>query len=301
MERKLNLDIPEAITEFEEVMKEFQIVRILYKIIFRGKGLEFDSFRDFSADDDAGDIDWKSSTKANKLLVKQYIEERDLKIIFVIDVGDNMLFGSTEKLKCEYITELSTALAHLILKHGDNIGFVLFNEGILKNVEPAKSRWQFDMMVNDLSNPLTYGGKGELGKTLDLLLDSLDNSINAVIIISDFLGIEKNISETLNLFSSKFETMAIMVRDPLDRTMPEVKEEIIIENTITKEQLIINPSLVRKRYEKNALEQENMVKKVFSYADIDLLELTTDQPFSPNLAGFLKGRIEKRKYITPTR
>lgn len=301
MERKLNVDVAGAITEFEEVMREFEIVRIIYKIIFRGKGLEFDSFRDFSADDDASDIDWKSSVKANKLLVKQYIEERDLKIVFVIDVGDNMLFGSTEKLKCEYITELSTALAHLILKHGDNIGFVLFSDRIVKNVEPGKSRWQFNMMVNDLSNPLIYGGKGELRKTLDFLLGYLDESINSVIIVSDFLRLEKNSSEILNLFASKFETMAIMVKDPLDKTMPEVKEEIVVEDPITKEQLVIDPSVVKKSYEKNALEQEKMVKRLFKGADIDLLDLTTDKPFASHLAEFLKGRIEKRKYITPTR
>lgn len=301
MEKKLNLDIAGSVTEFEALIKEFLIGRIIYKIIFRGKGLEFDSYRDFAPDDDAREIDWKASTRANKLLVKQYVEERDLKIMFVIDVSDNMLFGSTEKLKCEYAAELSAALAHLILNYGDKIGFVLFNDKIIKNVLPEKSRVQFDMFIDNLSNPLTYGGTSEIEKTLDFLLDYFDESINAVIIISDFIRMKKDILKTLNLFSNRFETIAIRIRDPLDRTMPAVKEEIIIEDPRTKEQLIIDPSIVKKVYERNALEQEKIVKKIFTDSNIDFLELTTDKPFPSLLAEFLKERIEKRKFIMPAR
>lgn len=301
MEKKLNLDVAGAITEFEEYMKEFMIRKILYKVIFRGKGLEFDSYRDYAPDDDAGDIDWKASTRANKLLVKQYIEERDLKIMIVIDVSDNMLFGSTEKLKCECAAEVSAALAHLILNYGDNIGFVFFSDKVIKSVEPKKGTRQFDMFVDDLSNPEIYGGVQEIEKTLDFLLDFLPSSINAVIIVSDFIRVKKSILGILNLFSNKFETMAIMIRDPLDKTMPEIKGEVVIEDPITKEQLIIDPSVVKKEYEKNALEQENMVKKTFEDVDIDYLELVTDKPFVPYLAEFLKERVEKKKFIVPTR
>lgn len=301
MERKLNVDIAEAITEFETYMKEFLVKKVLYRIIFRGKGLEFDSYRDFAPDDDAHDIDWKASTRTNKLLVKQYIEERDLKIMFIIDVSNNMLFGSTEKLKCEYAAELSAALAHLILDYGDRFGFVFFNDKIIKAVMPERGERQFDMLVDDLSNPLTYGGIVEIEKILDFLLDYLDKSINAVIIISDFIRMSENVQKTLSFFSNKFETMAIMIKDPLDKTLPDIKEEVIIEDTATGKQLIINPSIMKKIYEKNALEQEEMVKEIFEDADIDVLDLTTDKPFAPLLAEFLKERVEKRKFIIPKR
>lgn len=295
MEKRLNVDVAKAVTEFEAYMKEFAIRRILYRIIFRGKGLEFDSYRNFSPDDDANEIDWKASARANNLLVKQYIEERDLKIMFIIDVSDNMLFGSTEKLKCEYVAELSAALAHLILDYNDNIGFVFFSDKIKKIVTPKKGTKQFNMFVDDLSNPEEYGGTSEIKKSLESLLDSLDSSINAVFIISDFIRINKSIQTTLNLFRHKFETVAIMIRDPLDKKLPETNDEVVVEDPVTKKQLIINPSIVRGGYEKNALEQENKVKEIFREANIDLLNLTTDQIFAPSLAEFLRERIEKKK------
>lgn len=301
MEKKLNVDIPGAVTELESYTKGLMIRKIIYKIIFRGKGLEFDGYRDYAPDDDAADIDWKSSTRANKILVKRYIEERDLKILFIIDVSDNMLFGSTEKLKCEYAAELSAALGHLILDYGDNVGFVLFSDKIIKSAVPKKGTRQFDLFVNDLSSPSLYGGMQEIEKVLDSLIDYFNIPLDAVFILSDFIGVRKNAGKVFNLFASKFETMAIIIKDPLDRTMPDVKEELVVEDPITKKQIIINPAIIKKQYEKNALEQENIVKKIFKESDIEFLELTTDKPFALYLAEFLKERAEKRKYVVPKR
>lgn len=301
MEKRLNLDIARNISELEILMKEFLIKKVIYKTIFRGKGLEFEGYRELAPDDDAGYIDWKASTRANKLLIRQYVEERDLKIMLVIDISDNMLLGSTNKLKCEYVAELSASLAHLILSSNDKIGFVLFNDKAVKIVLPEKGTGQFDMLLWDLSNPLLYGGLSDIKRILEFLLGYLDSSINSVIIISDFIRVKKDITKTLSLFSSKFETMAIMVRDPLDKTMPKLKGEVVVEDPVTKEQVIIDPSLIRKVYEKNALGQEKMVKNILSECEIDLLELTTDKPFPVPLTEFLKERVEKRKYVVPIR
>ena len=89
--QKLNVNAPKAITDFEAVAKEFELSEKLYRIIFRGKGLEFDKYREYSPDEDASNIDWKASLRSNKLMAKQYIEERELNIIFVVDVSENML------------------------------------------------------------------------------------------------------------------------------------------------------------------------------------------------------------------
>lgn len=296
---KLNLDIADRIYEFERLIKEFTIRKILYRIIFRGKGLEFDSFRDYAQDDDASNIDWKASKRVNKLLVKQYIEERDLKIMFVVDVSDNMVFGSTEKLKCEYAAEVCAVLAHLIVNYGDRIGFVFFNGSINKIVLPLGGMRQFNIFVDEISNTSVYGGVSDISKTLDFLLDYLTGSISAVIIVSDFIKMKKSIEPTLKLFANKFETIAIMIRDPLDKTMPKFKGEVIIEDPLSGEQILIDPSIAGRMYEKYAMEQEKMVKDIFDNSGIDFLELNTSEPFPAYMADFLKERTERRKYISP--
>ena len=66
--RKLNVDVGKSISDFKAAMKEFELKYKLYKIIIRGKALEFDSYRDYSTDEDSEAIDWKASMRANKLL-----------------------------------------------------------------------------------------------------------------------------------------------------------------------------------------------------------------------------------------
>ena len=100
--KELNINFPKQIAKFESLMRsQFLVKTIFYEKVFGGKGREFDSFRKYAPGDDAGLIDWKATMKANTTLIKQYIEERALKIFFIIDVGDNMVFGSGNKLKNE--------------------------------------------------------------------------------------------------------------------------------------------------------------------------------------------------------
>ena len=82
--RQFNINFSSAVSQFERVIKKFQIKKIVYKTVFRGKGLEFESYRNIEPDDDAMMIDWKASLRADKLLAKQYIEERNLDIFFLL-------------------------------------------------------------------------------------------------------------------------------------------------------------------------------------------------------------------------
>ncbi len=294
--KSLNLDIPKSISDFEEVMKRFLLKKKIYRIIFRGRGLDFDGYRDFGPDEDAEAIDWKASIRGNKLLARKYIEERDLKIIFVIDVGENMVFGSQEKLKCEYATEVVAALSHLIMSQNDNVGFIVFNDKIKTIIPPKKGKNHFNLLMSILSDPLLYGGKSDIGVALDYLVDYGDKSINSVILVSDFLNIKKEDVEKLKLAASRFETLSIIIKDPLDMTLPNIEGEMIIEDPISKEQMIINPKIARKTYEKYATEQEKRVLDSLTDANIDFLKLDTKEKFIYPLAIFLQERVESKKY-----
>ncbi len=291
-ERKLNVDIPGSITELRAMLKEFRLRQTIYKKFFRGKGLEFESYGVFSPDDDANLIDWKASSRAQKLLIKQYREERDLNVMFIIDVGDNMVFGSTDKLKCEYVTELVAAFSMVMLHDYDRIGFILFSEGITQYVGCKTGEKQFQLFVDFLSNALTYGGATNIDYALDFATDYLDNSINSVILISDFLKLSEGTEKRLSVLSSRFETIAIRVRDPLDLTLPDVEGEIVLENPATHGQLIINPNIARKTYERYASEQAKIAENIFKKYELDFLDLITDKPFAPPLTVFLKERLK---------
>jgi len=290
VERKLNVDIAGAVSELEILLKKVLPKNIMYRLLL-GKGLEFDGYRNYSYGDDSSLIDWKASVRGKEILVRKYIEERDLKFMFLIDVSDSMVFGSTERLKCEYIAELSAAISHLILGSGDRFGYALYNDKIVKFGVPSTGTKQFEIFSNFLSDPLIYSGISNLNNVLINLLPTLDKSISMVFVISDFINVDETFKKNLESLAYLFETVAIIVRDPLDNTLPDIGGEVIIQNPETKERLLINPRVAKNAYEANALKQLNSVKQMFSDLDIDFLELSTEKRFTAEFAEFVRTRI----------
>jgi len=291
---RLNIDIDRAIAELQSVVEEFKLKQEIYKLAFRGKGLDFYGYRIYSPDDDASNIDWKASVRSQKLLVKQYEEERDLNIMFLVDVGTNMVFGSTEKIKCEYVAEFAGAFGNVILNSYDKVGFILFNNSVKSFVECKGGTKQFQLFIESLSDSSNYGGETNINGALEFALTYLDDSISSVVIISDFLKVDDETGKKLSLLSSRFETIAIRVNDPLDISLPDIGKEIVLEGVSNQNQIMINPKIAKRSYERYSLEQRNMVEAIFKKSQIDYLSLTTDKSFAFPFAMFLKHRLGKK-------
>ena len=291
-EKKLNVDISKSISEFRGFIKEFEMKLKLYKKLFRGKGIEFDSFRAYSSDDDASLIDWKASKRANKLLVKHYREEKNLKIFFAIDMSDNMLLGSGDKLKCEYSAEIIAALAYLVLSSKDKAGFLFFSDKVIEYFPPQMDEKQFHRAVDFLLNPKNYGGSSNFDSVLDFLINYI--TADGIFLISDFLGLKNSHENKIKLLPHKFETSCVMVRDILDISLPDVSGEYIIEDSSSGEQILINPRIAKREYEIFSAEQIKYLRNLFKSSNIDFIELFTTDSFVPKLAEFLKERARTR-------
>jgi uncharacterized protein (DUF58 family) len=293
--RTLNTDIPGKIAELQAMMKEFLLKYKLYRILLRGKGLEFEAYRQFTPDDDASAIDWKASRRSNSLLVKQYKDEKNLKIMFVIDVSDNMVFGSQQRLKCEYAAEIVASFSHLINTTGDKTGSVFFSDEIKLFRTPSGGERNFHRFVDELINAETYGGIQNLNTAFDFTLNILGRNIDSVIIVSDFINFDNSHVKNLSLIGEKYETLVIAVRDPLDMTFPSYSGEVVLQDAKTKQQLLINPAIAKNVYERIATEKRKTLKETCSKNNIDIIELTTKDSFVPALAEFLKARIKKKE------
>src|SRR3989338_7011118 len=145
MKKELKLDLSEGIKRLKILTNRIINTRFIggYKSVFKGKGLEFEDYRPYTTHDDASTIDWKASVKSNQLLVREFVEERNLNTFFLIDVSSSMVYGSIDKLKVEYAAEVAAALSYVILNSGDSMGFALFNDKIVKNVLPAQGVVQY--------------------------------------------------------------------------------------------------------------------------------------------------------------
>ena len=128
MKNKFKLEYADSISEFEKIIKKFNLKKKIYKLLFNSRGLEFEQYRDFHEDEDASAIDWNASSRANKLVAKQYVEEREINFFFVVDMSKNMLFGSKDKLKAEYVADIVLSLASIIISSNDNVGLITLNK-----------------------------------------------------------------------------------------------------------------------------------------------------------------------------
>ena len=293
MEQKLKIDFAHAIAEFESVMKKFRLRRILYRTVFRGKGLEFDNYRNFGPDEDASDIDWKASLRANTLLAKQYIEERDIDVYFVVDVSNSMVFGSSDKLKSEYAAEVVAALSHLVLNSNDNVGLIMWTNKAVRVIPPANSKNQIYLINNCLSDLTLYKGGFNFESMIEFLLKFIKSS-SVILLVSDFIHLNKSCEEPLKVLSTKFETVAIMVRDLLDEGLPSNMPQLVLEDPYSNNQILVDPKVASARYGVSALRQKHLVEKLFLESNIDLLGLTTDKSFVVPLVSFLKRRIKRK-------
>lgn len=92
----------------------------------KGSGLDFDQIREYQQGDDVRFIDWKSSARTNKLLVKQYTEERSRTIILAVDVSASSSFSSTDQLKSDIMSQVSSILALVAYYGSDRVALLLF-------------------------------------------------------------------------------------------------------------------------------------------------------------------------------
>jgi len=288
----MRVDIPGSIAALQAAARQFELRTKIYRFLFQTKGFEFDGYRTYTFEDDAGAIDWKASRRAVELLVRQYREERDRKIIFIIDVSNSMVFGSTEKLKCEYVTELAAALAHLIISYKDQIGYILFNDEVVQYDVPRTGLQVFYRLIEALQRPSIYRGDSRLDKALEFLFNYFSEKITAVFLISDFLHVTSREQTFLGYSQKRYETIALMVKDPRDLFLPDVSSEVVVEDPRGNTQVVVNPRLAREHYESLAREQEKSVIHLLNSIGIDFLKLSTADPFAFPLSRFLRDRVQ---------
>src|SRR3989339_542148 len=220
MATKLKVDLGIGLKGLEIFTKGMVNTNFLgnYKSVFKGKGLEFADYRPYMPDDDASLIDWKASVRANQFLIREFIEERNLNVFFLIDVSNSMILSSIPKLKCEYAAELVSCLSYAMLTAGDNIGYALFNDSIVKEMPPTGGLKQFYTFLDILTDPKMYSGNYDIKKAIKFLIERIKER-TLVFIISDFIGAQQGWEKDLEIAANKFDLIGIMVRDPIDKAI----------------------------------------------------------------------------------
>jgi len=281
IKRKVNVDIPAAMQKLKIIINMLMTTKFLatYVSVFRGKGLEFDSYRHYTMSDDASLIDWKASARAKELLVRKYVEERKLEVFFLIDVSNSMIFGSTEKLKNEYTAELVVALANAVLTAGDKVGYAFFSSDVTLKIPPQTGKKQFYTLAKELVNPDTYGGGFDLYNALQFPLTFI-NPGGIIFVVSDFIGIRDDTwIKPLKWLSAKHDVICLMIRDPRDKILPKDMGQVLVADPYSHREVLIDSKLVREAYQAYAERQEKELERIAKESSVGFVPIYTDKSF----------------------
>ncbi len=195
-----------------------------YHTAFRGRGMSFSEVREYRAGDDVRDIDWNVTARSEKPYIKVYEEERELTMMLLVDVSGSRMFGTTERLKKNVITEIAAVLAFSAAQNSDKVGCILFSDKIEKFIPPKKGKSHILMIIRELIG-FTPESNGTAISEAVRFLTNVNKKRCTTFILSDFIDSAEDkplLSDALKIARSKHDLVGVRVFDPRETELPDV-------------------------------------------------------------------------------
>ena len=304
-------------TDVKELMAKVGKIRILtnkliddqlsgdYHSTFKGQGVEFDEVRPYTPGDDVRTIDWNVTAKTGLPYIKRFSEERELTILFLVDVSGSQGYGSVRRSKMELAAEVTALLALTAIRNQDKIGLILFSDQIVKYIPPRKGRDSVMRLVREvLAAEDDAKGGTDIAEALKFL-NSVQKRRAVVFLVSDFLlpvnrrGYTQEdlaaFERLLRATARHHDMVCVPVSDPAERELPDVGL-VELEDPETGELVLVDTSsaAVRKRFAATASEESEELKRFFLKTGIDTLTIDTARPYIDEVRALFKRRARKR-------
>lgn len=193
----------------------------LHKSPFHGFSVEFSEHRLYNNGDNLKHIDWKVYGKSDKLFIKKYEEETNLRCQIIIDTSSSMLFPERPKhyTKLQFSAIAAAAILEVLKKQQDAGGLTLFNEEITFHSQCKSSSTHFNNLYSNLEQLLTFNQKSKGTKTVEILHEIAEriHRRSLVIIFSDMMDRHSEQDELIHAIQhlryNKHEVIVFQVMD----------------------------------------------------------------------------------------
>ena len=293
-------------TDVSELMAKVGRIRILtnrliddqlsgdYHSTFKGQGVEFDEVRPYEAGDDVRSIDWNVTARTGIPFIKRYSEERELTVLFMVDVSGSQSYGSSGRTKADLAAEVTALLALTAIRNQDKVGLVLFSDRIVKYIPPRKGR---DSVMRLAREVLAASDGAEGGTDVPgalKFLSGVQKRRAVVFLVSDFLA-RGDCERLLRAAARRHDFVCVTVEDPAERELPDVGL-VELEDPETGELVLADTSsaAVRKAFASVASAEQDELRRFLAKTGIDTLDLATDRPYIDEVKALFKRRARKR-------
>lgn len=264
----------------------------LHKSPRRGFSVEFTDYRHYARGDDLRHVDWKLYGRSDKMYIKQYEDETNVRCYILLDSSASMGYQSDSMSKLEYGRTLASALAYFIMRQRDAVGLITFDEKVREFLPPRARQLHLIQIMRALHD-ITPANKTNTVRPLAELAASLRNK-SLVILISDMLEDETSTIQTLRqLRAMGNEVILFHVLDEqeLHFNFNESSEFIDME---TGESHITAPGAVRNAYLDNLNRYLAESRRQCQSGGVDYCLLNTSLPLDKALASYLTRRARLR-------
>jgi uncharacterized protein (DUF58 family) len=264
----------------------------MHRSPYLGQSVEFLQHRQYAPGDDLRRVDWKVWAKQDRLVVKQYEEDTNLRCCLLVDVSESMAYGSGPLTKCDYAITAAAALAYLLLRQQDAVGCAVFDERIRQTIPIRTSTSHLATIVRALE-PREPQAKTRLYDVLAKVAETYPRR-GMMILISDLLVQPDDVRRGLRLLRQLgHDVLVLHVLDDDELDFP-FDRPARFEGLESAEHLTCNPRALRDGYLRALEEFLAAVRHGAARDNVDYALIRTSMPLDAALSAFLKHRQRRR-------
>jgi uncharacterized protein (DUF58 family) len=261
---------------------------------YNGFAVEFAAHREYTPGDDTKHIDWKVWSKTDRLYIKEYEEETNLKCTILLDCSKSMRYGEGWS-KFDYAATAAASLAYLLREQQDAVGLVTFNTKVEKHLPPSSHPSHLKLLLHELEQT-TPDDKTDLADVFPKLAAQIQRR-GLVVLVSDLFLDLNTLKRTLEQFRlRRHEVIVFHVMHDDELTFP-FQDNTLFRGLEEAVQLHTEPRALRRSYLEAVDRFLAEVRKICAGQGIDHLLLNTKDPLDAALAAYLSFRTKTRRRL----
>ncbi|MBN1844933.1 MAG: DUF58 domain-containing protein [Sedimentisphaerales bacterium] len=263
-----------------------------YESVFKGRGMEFDEVREYQPGDDIRTIDWNVTARVGHPYVKRYVEERELTVIFLVDLSASGAFGSVKQTKNEMAAELCALLAFAAIKNNDKVGLIVFTDTVEMFIPPKKGTRHVLRVIRELLVFQPQQVQTDIGLGLEYLA-RVTTKRSVIFLLSDFQG--EGFEKPMRPLARRHDLIAVTITDPREVRLPNVGL-LELEDAETGQIILVDTASakVRRRYEQLGGQRSRQLQELFRSMGVDQISISTGRDYVPDLVRFFLARERRR-------
>ena len=269
-----------------------------YHSIFKGRGLEFSDVREYQPGDDVRAIDWNVTARRGRLFIKEFVEERQLNALVMVDLSASKTFGTGPKTNLRVASEIAAILALAATANNDRVGLLLVTDRVERFLPPDTGRRHALRLVLEL---LAFGPEGQ-GTRLSEGMSYADKVLRqrtTVFLVSDFLTspeADPDLPHAIRKLAWDHDVVPVRLHDPAAGELPAVGM-LAVTDPESGERRVVNTSRrkVREAHRQRIRRAWEAVDRLFRDLTLDVVDIDTTEEYLPALIGFFHRRARSRR------